>query len=172
MCGPPNWRNKFGDSPGAGVLCCLEIRTGGEWIGKWDGAAADEAFQGIDMVKASLSSAMKRAAVQWGIGRYLYREKPKFADIHEGGRYAGKTSDGILFRWDPPGSWGAGRASGPEQRSGSDSLTLAEAKKQMDAAGKPQALLDWLTANRERIGGFRNVAMEYFNKRLRALKEM
>ena len=38
------------------------------WIGKWDGAENTD----IEPVKGGLSDAFKRAAVLWGIGRYLY----------------------------------------------------------------------------------------------------
>lgn len=44
-----------------------------EWITKWDGA--DET--NIEGTKGGLSDSMKRAAGQWGIGRYLY-DLPNF----------------------------------------------------------------------------------------------
>ena len=40
----------------------------GEWIGKSDGADDSN----IEAAKGGLSAALKRAAVQWGIARYLY----------------------------------------------------------------------------------------------------
>ena len=169
VCGPGNWKNRFERSADGGVLCGIEIRINGEWVGKWDGASGEEAKDGIDAVKASLSSAMKRAGVQWGIGRYLYRMEAAFAQVHEGGRHAGHTKDGTSFRWDPPGQLkGEGRKGKREENPGS--VTLEEAKRQMDAADKPQALFDWLSENRPRIAGCRKAAMEYFNARLRALK--
>lgn len=38
------------------------------WLTKWDGADDSD----IESVKGGLSDSMKRAAVEWGIGRYLY----------------------------------------------------------------------------------------------------
>lgn len=38
------------------------------WLTKWDGAENSD----IEAVKGGLSDSMKRAAVQWGVGRYLY----------------------------------------------------------------------------------------------------
>jgi len=45
---------------------------------------------------------MKRAAVQWGIGRYLYNLEEGWADVHPGGNYSGKTPDNKWFKWSPP----------------------------------------------------------------------
>lgn len=49
-------------------LCTLFVRIDGEWIGKTDGAPATQ----IEAQKGGLSDAFKRAAVSWGVGRYLY----------------------------------------------------------------------------------------------------
>jgi hypothetical protein len=98
VVGPANWKNEFGPGPGGGVVCGISIRVGSEWITKWDGAENTD----VDSVKGGLSAAMKRAAVQWGIGRYLYALDESFAVVHENGRHRGKTRDGKAFRWDPP----------------------------------------------------------------------
>jgi hypothetical protein len=91
VVGPGNWKNEFREwgigSPG--VLCGLSIRINDgtrdpEWITKWDGAEQTD----IEAVKGGLSDAMKRAAVQWGIGRYLYQTETGTAPEN------GKTSGG------------------------------------------------------------------------------
>lgn len=73
VCSVDGWYNKYEYPNDKSVLCGISIRFGvGEkeqWITKWDGAEETS----IEAVKGGLSSAMKRAAVQWGIGRYLYR---------------------------------------------------------------------------------------------------
>lgn len=56
----------------------------------------------IEGVKGGLSGAMKRAAVQWGIGRYLYALEEGFAQVSERGKLRGKTKQGTDFKWDPP----------------------------------------------------------------------
>ena len=63
------WRNEFKEWKGVSQLCGISVKFEGEWITKWDGAddSATEA------VKGGLSDSMKRAAYQWGIGRYLYK---------------------------------------------------------------------------------------------------
>jgi hypothetical protein len=68
VAGPENWRNEFQPGPSGGTMCGLSIRINNEWITKWDGAQETD----IEPVKGGYSDAMKRAAVQWGIGRYLY----------------------------------------------------------------------------------------------------
>ncbi|HEX5724709.1 MAG TPA: Rad52/Rad22 family DNA repair protein [Longimicrobiaceae bacterium] len=102
VVGPGNWRNEFVAGPDGGVLCGLSVRIRGEWITKWDGAENTD----VEGVKGGLSAAMKRAAVQWGIGRYLYALEESFARVHEKGRLRGKLRDGTPqgkpFRWDPP----------------------------------------------------------------------
>jgi hypothetical protein len=54
------------------VVCKLSLRIDGEWITKADvGAPSDQDDEG-DKTKAAFSDGLKRAAVQWSIGRYLY----------------------------------------------------------------------------------------------------
>lgn len=71
------WRNSFHgdprDSLGKSILCTIEIliqNNAGDlvWISRTDGAGNSD----IEAVKGGLSDSMRRAAVQWGIGRYLY----------------------------------------------------------------------------------------------------
>ena len=52
------------------------------WITKWDGAEDTD----IEPVKGGLSDSMKRAAVQWGIGRVLYNMDTVFVDVEHRGR--------------------------------------------------------------------------------------
>ena len=81
VCGLENWKNQFIPGPNGGVLCGISIRINGEWVTKWDGADNTD----IESVKGGLSDAMKRSAVQWGIGRYLYNLEATFARIDENG---------------------------------------------------------------------------------------
>src|SRR5690348_457487 len=68
VMGPDNWQNKY--DPGPNLLVCnLGLKMpGGEWVWKADGAGATD----VEGEKGMLSDALKRAAVRWGIGRYLY----------------------------------------------------------------------------------------------------
>lgn len=66
--GPANWRDSYIETAKGRTLCTLEIRVDGEWIAKSDGAGDTD----VEGEKGSISDALKRAAVKWGIGRYLY----------------------------------------------------------------------------------------------------
>lgn len=100
VCGPVNWKNEYKDIPGGGVECCIYIKCGDEWVGKWD--AAQETH--IEATKGGRSGAMKRAAVQWGIGRYLYKLTENFAIVSENGSHyqKGKQGEYKSFKWDAP----------------------------------------------------------------------
>lgn len=106
VCGPANWRNEFREwnvGGKQGVLCGISIRIDGEWVTKWDGAENTD----VESVKGGLSDSMKRAGVQWGIGRYLYNLEEGFAVITDHGKYfaSGKdkaTGKGWRFKWNPP----------------------------------------------------------------------
>lgn len=105
---PANWRNEYTVGPQGGVLCGISIRVNSEWVTKYDGADNTD----IEAIKGGLSDAMKRAAVQWGIGRYLYDLEEGWAEICEGkkpgSRYAnckvkvGGKEEYVNFNWLPP----------------------------------------------------------------------
>lgn len=74
--GPFGWQNEFRDINGGGVECCIKVLHNGIWIEKWDAASQTQ----IEATKGGRSDSMKRAAVQWGIGRYLYKLEATFAN--------------------------------------------------------------------------------------------
>jgi hypothetical protein len=91
--GPENWQVAFLPSPaGGGVLCSISIRVGETWIAKQDAAQQDrerdsdrDKNQALELsVKAAMSDSFKRAAVMWGIGRYLYNFDPPWVALKEG----------------------------------------------------------------------------------------
>lgn len=71
VVGPFNWQNHYSSGAGTSIVCNIAIRLDDEWIAKADGAGPSD----MEADKGALSDAFKRAAVRWGIGRYLY-------DIH------------------------------------------------------------------------------------------
>lgn len=70
------WKNEFKTAPDGGTLCGISVKFDGEWVTKWDGAENTQ----VEAVKGGLSGSMKRAAVQWGVGRYLYDLETTFAE--------------------------------------------------------------------------------------------
>lgn len=91
-CGPAGWRNEFKDAPGkaGGILCGISILIDGEWVTKWDGAENTS----LEPVKGGISGSMKRAAVQWGIGRYLYMMETQYVEVKDKGQHYIKSSSG------------------------------------------------------------------------------
>lgn len=73
--GPTNWQDSY-RYEGNRIVCRLELRINGEWVAKEDGSG-DTNFEGE---KGGISGAFKRAAVKWGIGRYLYDVDALWAD--------------------------------------------------------------------------------------------
>lgn len=67
VCGAENWQCEHYDANGK-MACRIGIKIAGEWVWKSDGAGDTD----IEAEKGAFSSALKRAAVHWGIGRYLY----------------------------------------------------------------------------------------------------
>lgn len=96
-----NWCDKYIHIDG-GVECHLSIRTvGDDWITKIDGSpeTATEAFKG------GYSKSLVRAAVKFGIGRYLYDLPVTFAnwvDKNAFGAKRHKFKDNTFGYWTPP----------------------------------------------------------------------
>ena len=87
VVGPENWYNDYKPWHGAGKkeaqLCGIAIYFEGRgFITKWDGAEDSD----IEPVKGGLSDSMKRAAVQWGIGRVLYNMDTVWVNIEKRGK--------------------------------------------------------------------------------------
>lgn len=78
--GIAGWENIFQPLPDGGIVCGLKCKVDDHWITKFDGADKTN----IEATKGGLSNAMKRAAVQWGIGRYLYRLETTFVQLKQG----------------------------------------------------------------------------------------
>lgn len=70
VVGQHRWQTRFETGPNGGTIAGIGIETEpGNWVWKWDGAENTK----IEEVKGGLSDSVKRAGVQWGIGRYLYK---------------------------------------------------------------------------------------------------
>jgi hypothetical protein len=101
ICGPDKWKNDYRTGPDGGILCGISIKCGDEWVTKWDGAENTQ----VEAVKGGLSSAMKRAGSQWGIGRYLYNLDATFAECSDDkNKFSNKAKlkDNTVFSWETP----------------------------------------------------------------------
>lgn len=100
VLGPENWEDQYVAGPAGGVLCGLSIHIETRWVTKWDGAENTD----VEGVKGGISNSLKRTAVKWGIGRYLYKVGTSFAKIAPNGEHyqAAKQGKYEAFRWNAP----------------------------------------------------------------------
>ena len=80
VLGVDGWQDDYECLPDGSVVCRLRLRMGGEWITKVDVGGPSEQPDGGDRLKAAFSDALKRAAVKFGVGRYLYRLPNQWMD--------------------------------------------------------------------------------------------
>jgi hypothetical protein len=106
ILGPENWKNEpFQPGPAGGLQCGLSLWINGNWVTKWDGADNTN----YEPIKGGMTDAFKRAARMWGIGRYLTKVKPAFAEVFENsknGEFTDYIKEGdkkLYFSWNPPG---------------------------------------------------------------------
>lgn len=100
------WRNEYREWKKESQICGLSAYDSEkkEWITKWDGAD-DTNFEST---KGGLSDSMKRAAVHWGIGRYLYDLEENYVTISPtrvpGCKYQAKNDKKNIeaYYWIPP----------------------------------------------------------------------
>lgn len=83
-CGFENWQCRYPLSDSGLLLCEIGIRINGEWIWRANGAGDTQ----VEAEKGKCSDAFKRAAVLWGIGRYLYSLQSPWVDLDEHGKWS------------------------------------------------------------------------------------
>lgn len=90
VCGIEGWQNRYIPMHDKKTVCEIGIyiqpalfrEQEGVWIWKSDGAGDSD----IEAEKGALSDAFKRAAVRWGIGRYLYDLDSPWVALEAAGR--------------------------------------------------------------------------------------
>lgn len=63
-----DWQCRYDHVTPNGVVCSIGLKINDEWLWRANGAGETQ----VEGEKGALSDAFKRAAVLWGIGRYLY----------------------------------------------------------------------------------------------------
>jgi hypothetical protein len=80
VLGPLGWQDSYECLPDGCVVCRLQLRLDGEWVVREDvGSPSGQPDVG-DRRKAAFSDALKRAAVKFGVGRYIYRLDQQWVD--------------------------------------------------------------------------------------------
>ena len=82
VVGGLNWQNCYTHVTDKGVVCEIGIRVGEEWLWRANGAGDTQ----VEAEKGAMSDAFKRAAVLWGIGRYLYALPNTWCELEGGQR--------------------------------------------------------------------------------------
>lgn len=131
------WKNEYREWRGNSQLCGISVKYEGEWITKWDGASDTE----FEATKGGLSDAMKRAAYQWGIGRYLYNLDAVWVPIKLAGKsYVIDGPPPTLPAWALPEGYKSPKQSAGQRNQETKSqttqktITKAQAKKMVALA--------------------------------------
>lgn len=91
VLGVEGWQDEYETLPDGSVVCKLRLRLGDEWITKMDVGGQSEQPDEGDRRKAAFSDALKRAAVKFGVGRYLYRLPSQWVDYDPQKRQFART---------------------------------------------------------------------------------
>ena len=102
VLGIGNWRDDYEVLPSGAVICQLSVRLDGEWIAKCDIGGQSDQPDGADRAKAAFSDALKRAAVKWGVGRYIYYLPKTWANYDPKTRQINTSSLSALPKWALP----------------------------------------------------------------------
>ena len=81
VCSPAGWQCRYSHANGK-TVCDIGVKAGEEWVWKADGAGDSD----VEAEKGALSDAFKRAAVRFGVGRYLYDVDAPWVALEPAGR--------------------------------------------------------------------------------------
>jgi hypothetical protein len=170
VCGPENWQRRYVDA-GTGRTCCeiginvhggLAIHSENDppeflerWIWKGDGAGDTD----VEGEKGAFSDAFKRAAVNWGIGRYLYDVKSPWVELEKQGNThvikeseMGKLRQCLLADAPPPARSKPAKQTAPAKTEDSGKVTFEMAKAAILNAPNLDQLKHVWTANYDMVG--------------------
>lgn len=83
VLGPENWQDNYYTAHDS-LYCAISVRVDkGEWISKSDCGDSDSLNE---KAKGDASDAFKRAAVKWGVGRFLYNMVTYWYEYNEGSK--------------------------------------------------------------------------------------
>lgn len=96
-----NWQNRYNLADSGLLICEIGLLVNDQWLWRANGAGDTE----VEAEKGKASDAFKRAAVQWGIGRYLYSLPNTWLPIDQYSKFTQKpalpdwaTPEGYLSR--------------------------------------------------------------------------
>lgn len=95
-----NWQCKYSLAVDGLLICDLGLRVNGEWIWRANGAGDTQ----VEAEKGKCSDAFKRAAVLFGVGRYLYGLPSPYVEIDQYNKW---DKDPPLPDWATPKGFAA-----------------------------------------------------------------
>ena len=78
VCGQGNWTDDYRVINGQ-LFAGIGIFIENQWVWKWDTGTESQ----TEKEKGIVSDSFKRAAVKWGVGRFLYNLEIKYVDANE-----------------------------------------------------------------------------------------
>ena len=96
VLGPERWQCTYTPGVGASIVCNIGVLIGDEWIWKADGAGPSD----TEPEKGALSDAFKRAAVRWGVARYLYDLEVRWVPLDDRKRITKPTMQWLAEQHD------------------------------------------------------------------------
>lgn len=91
----PHWQCRYPISDNGLLICEISLKIDGEWITRANGAGDTQ----VEAEKGKASDAFKRAAVLWGIGRYLYSLPNTWVKLKPAGRSHALAETPPLPKW-------------------------------------------------------------------------
>jgi len=174
VLGAGGWWDSYDVLPDGTVTCRLTCVLDGGAVSKMDVGAPSEQPDAGDRMKAAFSDALKRAAVKFGVGRYLYRLSSTWVDYDPVKKQI--PNPPALPDWATPGGVGrpasarpAGKpaarkpaAAPPEAdpRTGPELLRrMEDAQRKLHAAGRcgPTDVVDGVRRDGQRLGWVHDV---------------
>lgn len=169
VLGPYNWQSKL-ETFGEYTKCSLGLFINNNWIWKEDvGENTNTA-----PYKGAASDSLKRAACQWGVGRYLYDEDSKFAEIVEKGTRgalygsgtvkSGNSKERIDFYYLKPrlGNYKKGPSMDPPKKINQEITQLKNSNNSNTNSGY-NSPKNYAPGSNEDIDAFLNAPMPEFN---------
>jgi hypothetical protein len=156
VLGFDGWEDSYVETPKGRIICTLAITVNDRVIIRSDGAGDT----GTEGEKGAISDALKRTAVKFGIGRYLYGLGGQWVDLDKYGKFKPPS----LPQWATPNGWN--RIQKSEKREvyiqtmeclvNADEKGLAEVWKDFDNDDKVQLWGMFDSKQRKAIGALRD----------------
>jgi len=89
--GVGGWQTSYRPGENKTAVCTLKVKVNGEWITHENVGAESDQPDETDREKSAFSDALKRTAVELGIGRYLYRLPHQWVDYDPAKRQFAST---------------------------------------------------------------------------------